>query len=172
RWSADRAEQALSQLRREGQDNPYFMNFVDPRLSDDEKEIQRREVARRDEWKDFLANLLFYGMSGMMIAAFLGMADPIVERNWPAAVSNGSFSAVAGLVGGITVSLFVEHLYRWIVGGLGAEPSTSRQILARAIEWGVLGLFLSAAPGLLMRSGKKIMVGLAGGLIGGIVGGL
>lgn len=172
RWSPDRAEQALEQLRREGEDNPYFMNFVDPKLSDDEKEVRRREIARRDEWKSFLANLLFYGMSGMMIAAFLGMADPVVERNWPAAVSNGSVGAVAGLVGGIVVSLFVEQIYHLIVGGVGAEASAARQITARAIEWGILGLFLSAGPGLLMRSTKKLAVGLAGGLLGGTVGGL
>ena len=40
------------------------------------------------------------------------------------------------------------------------------------IEWGVLGLFLAAGPGLLMRNTRKLAIGLAGGLLGGAVGGL
>jgi len=172
RWTKRQADQALAELRNEGKGNPYFAIFVNDALSDEQKEAQRKQLAHRDEWKDFFANLLFYGFSGMMIAACLGMADAFVERNWPAVVSNASVGAVAGLVGGMTVALFVEQLYQRILGGMGAEPSSARQVLARAVEWGVLGFFLSAAPGLLLRSPRKLLIGLAGGLIGGIVGGL
>jgi hypothetical protein len=171
-WTPEQASQAMAELKREGKDNPYFSIFIDSSLSPEAREIRRQEIARRDEWKNFLANLLFYGMSGMMIAAALGMADPVIERNWPAAVSNASVGAIAGLVGGITVSLFVEQLYLAIVGGVGSNASTMRQILARVIEWGILGLFLSAGPGLLMRSARKLAVGLLGGLAGGVAGGL
>ena len=43
-----------------------------------------------------------------------------------------------------------------------------RLYLARAAQWGVLGLFLSLGPGVLLRNLKKLSIGLIGGLIGGI----
>jgi len=45
------------------------------------------------------------------------------------------------------------------------------QVLARSIGWGVLGLFLAVAPGIVMRSPKKFAIGLVGGLAGGLIGG-
>jgi hypothetical protein len=44
--------------------------------------------------------------------------------------------------------------------------------LARTVAWGALGLFLAIAPGLVLRSWKRLAIGLAGGLVGGAVGGL
>ena len=40
-----------------------------------------------------------------------------------------------------------------------------------AITWGVLGLFISIAPGLLLRNARRLVVGAFGGLIGGLIGG-
>jgi hypothetical protein len=39
------------------------------------------------------------------------------------------------------------------------------------LAWGVLGLFLTVGPGLLLRNRKKFFIGLAGGMIGGAIGG-
>ncbi|HEY8668994.1 MAG TPA: FHA domain-containing protein, partial [Tepidisphaeraceae bacterium] len=75
-----------------------------------------------------------------------------------------------GLIGGIAVSLFIENVYTYLHGS--GVPDMPHQLLARAVTWGVLGLFLAMAPGLVMRNFKKLSIGVVGGLLGGIVGGL
>jgi hypothetical protein len=164
-------ERSLRELERAGRDNPYFMVYLDKHLSEDQKEQKLASISQRDDWKDFLANVLFFGVSGMMIAVALGIAEPVVDRNVSGAIMNGSVAAVLGLAGGVTVSLFVDRLQILIGGGV-SDAGMVRQMIARVITWGVLGLFLSAAPGVLMRNRKKLLIGMAGGLIGGLIGGL
>jgi hypothetical protein len=48
----------------------------------------------------------------------------------------------------------------------------AQQVMARAIGWAILGLFLSAAPGVVLRNWKRFGIGLAGGFMGGLLGGL
>ena len=168
----EQAERSLAELRRTGRDNPYFAVYVDESLSQDQKDQRLAAIEQRDAFKDFLANVLFFGVSGMMIAICLGVAEPVVDRNVHGAVVNGSLAAAVGMAGGIFVSLFVDHLHLMIAGGIGPDVSVARQMLARAITWGVLGLFLSAAPGLIMQNRKKLLIGMGGGMIGGVIGGL
>ena len=80
--------------------------------------------------------------------------------------------AGVGLVGGVVVSLFVDRLYDLLVGGPETSAEIGRQMLARGVSWGVLGLFLTAAPGLVLRNTKKLWIGMVGGLVGGIIGGV
>jgi hypothetical protein len=63
--------------------------------------------------------------------------------------------AAAGLAGGIVVSLFFNKLHAALVGGPGEAINQNRQLLASAISWGVLGVFLGAAPGLVLRNFKR-----------------
>jgi hypothetical protein len=88
-------------------------------------------------------------------------------------MKNGALSAVLGLIGGITVSLFIERIYRTVAGDgpRTASGFTVQDMFAHAAAWGVLGLFLTAGPGLLLRNPRKLAIGIAGGLIGGVVGG-
>jgi hypothetical protein len=129
-------------------------------------------VTARDRYKLIIANILSFGVSGVMIAVFLAIAGPITERNIAGAVVSGSVGAALGLAGGIIVSLFVDKLYRALGGGADGVIDSSRQMLARAVQWGTLGLFLSIAPGVVMRNPKKLFIGALGGLVGGVVGGL
>ena len=57
------------------------------------------------------------------------------------------------------------------LGGSDGSITTGKQIFARIVQWAVVGLFLSVAPGVVMRNFKKLLIGLAGGVLGGIVGG-
>jgi type III secretion system (T3SS) inner membrane Yop/YscD-like protein len=164
----------LRGLRRDGRENDYFQLYLKHhtgQLSDDAFAEQSRDLRERDDWKNFIANLLFYGIAGMMIAACLGMAESIVERNWHGAIVQGSVGAAVGLAGGLVVSFFDERIYNMIAGSDHAVE-TWRVVLARAAQWGVLGLFLSLGPGLLLRNSKKLVIGLVAGLIGGILGGI
>jgi hypothetical protein len=161
----------LAQLAREGRKNPYFVIYSDERLSESDKKILIAQVAARDRKKEFISNVLAYGMYGMLIAAFLAVAESAVSRNVPSSIINASVGATLGLLGGIVVSLFVERMYQ-AMGGTDGLITSMQQIEARVVQWAVVGLFLTLAPGLVMRSFKKLAIGAAGGIVGGIVGGL
>lgn len=164
---------AIRRLERTGADNPYFRIARDPKLTDDERRQAIAALDSQNAWADFIANVLFYSVAGMMIATCLAMADAVVERNAQRAIIYGSVGAILGLAGGVVVSLFVDRLYFFLVGGgLEGLVDTQRAMLARMISWGALGAFLALAPGLVMRNGRKLLIGLVGGAIGGILGGL
>lgn len=167
-------EAQLRGLRRDGRDNDYFQLYLRHRRNDvTDKQFadQQKDLTERDDWKNFIANLLFYGVAGMMIAASLGMAESVVERNMAGAMIQGSVGAAVGLAGGLVVSFFDDRIYNAIAGPGGTTDSW-RLLLARAAQWGVLGLFLSLGPGVLLRNSKKLLIGLVAGLFGGIVGGI
>ena len=161
---------ALTEVARAGRDNPYFAVFSNPKLTAAEKEKRIETIAKRDRWKAFIGNVLAYGIAGLLIAICLSVAEPLVDRNMSAAVINGSTGAALGLFGGILVALFVDSLYH-ALGGTDGEMTSGRQIFARATTWGVLGLTLSLAPGVVMRNRKKLAIGALGGLLGGVIGG-
>jgi hypothetical protein len=170
---AAKADDARREFARIGRNNAYFQVLQDPNLTAEEKQFRREELMIQDRWKQFFSNLLFYGVCGMMIAVGLGVAEPVMDRNYQRALIVASIAALIGLFGGLIVSLFVDHLYQWIAHSESLQHlGTKREILARAISWAVLGLFLSAAPGIALRNRKKLLIGLAGGLAGGLIGGL
>jgi len=169
----EESDATLEQVRHVGRNNPYFVVYNDPSLNDRQKEEETERIERQDQWKQFVANVLFYGACGMMISLCLGAAESIVERNTQAAIINASVGAMLGLFGGLLVSLFVDRIYQFALGSaMSGETSLSRQMLARAASWGVLGLFLSLAPGIVLRNLRRLAIGAAGGLIGGVIGGI
>jgi hypothetical protein len=166
------AEASISLLRAEGKHNPYFAILSDTTLSPGARAARLNEIQQRAKLKRFVLNVIGFGLSGMLLALCLGVAEPLSERNTAAAVRNGALGAVMGLLGGVVVSLFVDKLYRAVGGGaVDLERITLREVLARALAWGILGLFLTAGPGVLMRNPKKLLIGMAGGLVGGAIGG-
>jgi hypothetical protein len=161
--------------------NPYFRILIDPALSTPQKEQKVAQQHANYDTKAFIANVLAYGLIGMLIALCLAVAEPLVDRNVHGALINGAVGAMLGLFGGVIVSLFVDRLHAALLGGADgaaavgkqvAGASATRQVLADAIKYGVIGSFLLIAPGVLMRNGKKLVVGLAGGFAGGVIGGL
>ena len=165
------ADAAIEEIRWSGRRNPYFVTTTDPNLSPEDRDARLRKLAADDQMRTFIANVLSFGLSGMILAVCLAVAEPVVDRNWPAAVINGSVGASLGLIGGLVVALFHDRLFVALGGTTGESMTTARQVLARSATWGVLGLFLTLAPGSVMRNLKKLAIGLAGGLIGGLIGG-
>lgn len=153
-----------------GQDNPFFTVRTDASLTPAAREEGLARVAAQERWRNFVANIFFFGACGMAIALCLAASEPLVQRNYPSAIVNGSMGACLGLIGGVAVALFIDQLHRFIVGD-GDNPEASRQVLARCCTWGVLGLFLGLAPGMAMRNRRRLIVGLFGGLVGGLAGG-
>jgi hypothetical protein len=167
RISPEEAQASLAAIRHAGQSNPYFRILQDESLSP-----QRRQVLlNRQQWIQFIRDALFYGICGMIIAAAMATAESIIGRNYAGAVIYGSAGAVAGLLGGIAASLFIQK-----VGGAVMKvdwmQGSYRPIAARAATWAILGLFLALGPALVLRSAKRLIIGLVGGLVGGLIGGL
>jgi hypothetical protein len=163
---------AVREMERVGRRNPYFEVFTNDKLTAEEKVQRRDDLRRQDEWRVYLANVMAYGVYGLLLALALSIAEPATDRNLQGVVINGSVGATLGLVGGAVVALFAENLYRTLVGGgLEGDANSARQIIARSITWGVMGLFLTVGPGIVMKNLKRLLIGLAGGLLGGLVGG-
>jgi hypothetical protein len=163
---------SLDLIRAQGRSNPYFLLLSDPAQSYAQRFTRLAEIEQRARTKRFVLTLLSFGLSGMLLAMCLGIAEPLSERNLTAAIRNGALGAVLGLAGGAVVSLFVDKLYRTAAGAtVDPEQLTARNILARACAWGILGLFLTIGPGILLRNVRKLLIGLAGGFLGGAIGG-
>lgn len=169
---AAEADTAIHELRSEYASNPYFAIYADTTLSEAQKDARLAELNQRESIKTFIANVLSFGLCGMLIAMCLSIAEPVVDHNRQGAIINGAAGATLGLLGGVIVSLFVDQLYNALVDTVSQSAgSIYPRILARSLTWGILGLFLTIAPGLVMRNGKKLTIGLIGGLLGGLVGG-
>src|SRR5438094_979019 len=66
---------------RDGRNNPYFVIYSDERLSNEQKAALTARVEARDRRKEFISNVLAYGVTGMLIAILLSIAEPAVSRN-------------------------------------------------------------------------------------------
>jgi hypothetical protein len=168
------AEASLKTLRQFGGANQYFKALADPAVSYEQRNARVAALQKRAAMKRFGLNVVSFGLSGMFLAMCLGIAEPLSERNMPATVRNGALGAATGLLGGVLVSLFVDKLFRAAAGDDPAGEANQfsfRDVLARMLAWGILGLFLSIGPGVLMRNRRKLLIGLVGGMIGGAVGG-
>ena len=168
--SHDQATGGIRAIKEEYADNPFFAVELED-AGPEQKDIDRAAVAKQQASKRFLANLISFGLSGMLIAVCLSAAEKIVDRNFPGAIVNGFVGAAAGLIGGVIVSLFFNQLLLTLKRNASSDEISSTTIMAHSIAWGVVGLFLTIAPGLIMRNGKKLAIGLLGGIIGGLIGG-
>ena len=171
RWTPTEYEKQKRVMRVQGKTNPFFAAVIDDKLTDAQREAKIQTLKTQDDSKNYIADILFYGIAGLFISACLAMAESLIDRNWQAGVIYASVGAVLGVLGGVAVAFLVDPIHKLIVGNV-ANPDYTTQVMAHSIEWGVLGLFLTVAPGLLLRNAKRLMIGLAGGAVGGMIGGL
>lgn len=160
--------QFIRDVRREApelQDNPFLSEQF---LNLDEQ--AKAEMVKREEAALTRRLFLWYILIAAVIALGLAIAEGCVSHNWLQVSRSGFAALVLGALGGFLVALFIDRLYQALGGG-DLEGSMGKQIFARTVAWGVLGLFVAVAPGMMMRSGKKLLLGCLGGLIGGMVGG-
>jgi hypothetical protein len=166
------ADNTIETLRTAYISNPYFAILSNTTITKYQKDERLRDLDKRESLKNFIANLLSFGLCGMLIATCLSIAEPMVDRNLAGSLINGIAGAALGLIGGVIVSFFVEELYNaLLVNGADSSGVSYQQVLARSVTWGVLGLFLMVGPGIVMRNAKKLLIGMIGGLLGGLVGG-
>lgn len=165
-FSSNRVEEIIDE---KASTNPYFRPLRD---SHTRAQFESAYKEINESLSDIMAirQAFFYGSVGLLLAMCLAMAESVVSRNWNAAIVNGFLGGVIGAVGGVILSLFIDKIYAFLGGGNNESMAT--QMFARTVGWGIIGLFLAIAPGILMRSGKKLLTGLLGGLAGGLLGGL
>lgn len=135
-------------------------------------EEEAKELIEKDTTKLKWIHRSWYMLIALFVSVFLSTADSIMAQNWSKVLTNLILGIILGILGGFIVSLFVDKIYNFIIGDQSIKVDMVRQVLGRSIGWGILGLFVAIAPGILMLSWKKFFLGLAGGFIGGLFGGL
>ncbi len=86
----EQADFAIGEIEQNIGGNDYYKIEADRSLNEAERKDRERPLLERDAGRNFIANVLFYGICGLMIALTLGAADSIVSRNFQAAVINGA----------------------------------------------------------------------------------
>jgi hypothetical protein len=108
----------------------------------------------------YLSEAIVGAMVGLIIGLFIGIAEGLLTRNFVQAMKSGLFSAMLGMVAGAIGLPLSEYLFQAVGAGM----------LGRALGWGVFGLLLGLAEGVVGRS--QAWKGMLGGLIGGVLGGI
>jgi hypothetical protein len=161
--TASQAQAAIDNVVRGYPDNAYLQVFLNDSLSAADKDAKRAELDDANKWKNLLVNLLGFGLCGIMVSVCLSVAEPVIDRNMPAFVIGGAVGTLLGLVGGLAAAIVIDQIYVH----LGSDSQ-----IARAASWGVLGCFISIAPGIVARNFKRTLIGMVGGSMGGIIGGM
>jgi len=124
-------------------------------------------------WPANLVAFCVYGLIGLL----LGSVDGIVEGN-PRKILRGVFiGALGGIVFGRMISVFGDVLYSALGGTKSAvtDPSVfafMRQIIARAMQMGSIGLGLGLGSAISTLNPKRVWYGALGGVIGGFLSGI
>ena len=108
----------------------------------------------------YLSEMIVGALVGLSIGVLIGVTEGLMTRNPIQAVRAGMFSGLLGMIaGGIGLPLS-EFLFQSVGAG----------IFGRAIGWGVFGMLLGLAEGIVGKS--QAWKGMLGGLIGGVLGGI
>lgn len=171
RLTDEDAQKSRERIMRNGRSNPYFAVEIDRSLTDDQRAGRMRDLVRREKFEQFNLDLWTFAIAGALIALGLASAERVMERNARGAAINGAIGALAGLIGGLLAGYIALPIHNAILGEADELFSIPRKMLVDASVFGLLGAFIGLAPGVVMRSGRRIAIGVAGGLVGGLVGG-
>jgi len=108
----------------------------------------------------YLSEAVVGALIGFVIGLFIGITEGLLTQNFVQALRAGLFSALLGLIAGAIGLPLSEFLFQAVGAGL----------LGRALGWGVFGLLLGLAEGVVGKS--QAWKGMLGGLIGGVLGGI
>ncbi len=107
----------------------------------------------------YLSEAIVGALVGFVIGLCIGITEGMLTQNFIQALKAGLFSAMLGLIAGAIGLPLSEYLFQ--VAGAG--------LLGRALGWGVFGLLLGLAEGVVGKS--QAWKGMLGGLLGGALGG-
>ncbi len=107
----------------------------------------------------YISEAVVGALIGLVIGLCIGVTEGLLTQNFIQALKAGLFSALLGVVAGAIGLPLSEYLFQAVGAGL----------LGRALGWGVFGLLLGLAEGVVGKS--QAWKGMLGGLIGGAIGG-
>ncbi len=108
----------------------------------------------------YISDAVVGALVGLSIGLFIGITEGVMTRNPVQAVKSGGFSGLLGLVAGAIGLPVGEFLFQSVGAG----------IFGRALGWGLFGLLIGLAEGVVGKS--QVWKGMLGGLIGGLLGGV
>ncbi|MBI3340504.1 MAG: FHA domain-containing protein [Chloroflexi bacterium] len=108
----------------------------------------------------YLSEAVVGALVGLCIGLFIGITEGLMTRNAVQAAKSGLFSGLLGLAAGAIGLPLSEFLFQSVGAGM----------LGRALGWGVFGLLIGFAEGVVGKS--QIWKGMLGGLLGGALGGV
>lgn len=107
----------------------------------------------------YLSEAVVGALVGLSIGLLIGITEGVMTRNFVQAAKSGLFSGVLGLVAGAIGLPLSEGLFQTVGAG----------VFGRALGWGVFGLLIGLAEGVVGKS--QAWKGMLGGFIGGSLGG-
>jgi len=108
----------------------------------------------------YLSEALVGALIGLSVGLFIGLTEGALTRNPIQALKSGVFSGLLGLGAGAIGLPLSEFLFQSVGAG----------IVGRALGWGVFGLLIGLAEGMVGRT--QAWKGMLGGFIGGALGGI
>ena len=108
----------------------------------------------------YMSEAVVGALVGLCIGLFIGITEGLMTRNIVQALKAGVFSGLLGLVAGSIGLPLSEFLFQ----------SAGAGYFGRALGWGVFGLLIGLAEGVVGKS--QVWKGMLGGLIGGALGGV
>lgn len=129
----------------------------------------------QQEFPSYLLFSLAQGvLLGLVFGALFGSFEGVIvssrSKAWKGLLFGAAFGSIAGALG-----VMAGQLFLFAAGSTLWRTTSARNgmglAVASGIAWTIVGLFLALTEGLRSRSGRKLLVGLAGGSIGGLAGG-
>jgi FHA domain-containing protein len=108
----------------------------------------------------YLSEALVGALIGLSVGLFIGLTEGALTRNPIHALKSGVFSGLLGLGAGAIGLPLSEFLFQSVGAG----------VIGRALGWGVFGLLIGLAEGMVGRT--QAWKGMLGGFIGGALGGV
>ena len=108
----------------------------------------------------YLSEAIVGALVGLSIGLSIGLTEGILTLNLIQAAKSGLFSGLLGSVAGAIGLPFSEWVFQYVGAG----------ILGRAVGWGLFGLLIGLAEGVVGKS--QAWKGMLGGLLGGALGGV
>ena len=115
------------------------------------------------QWNIWTAYAFVGAGIGLFVGGTVGAVEGmVIKQSTSQAIQGALIGAAAGLVSGIFGLLLGQAGFLLLGGG----------ILGRSLGWLLLGLFLGLGDGIVNRSGRRAIYGVAGGTVAGAVGGI
>ncbi len=108
----------------------------------------------------YISEAIVGALVGLSIGLLIGITEGVLTRNLVQVGKSGLFSGLLGLFAG-AIGL---PLSEWLFQSVGAG------FFGRAVGWGIFGLLIGLAEGVVGRS--QVWKGMLGGLLGGSLGGI